>query len=273
MEHEEDVKGYLSDLTQAGTQKLGLITAEVDNLVKHLKESVKKVGRRGCVIHIAHSQGALITSLATKQLLPEEMKRIEVLAFGGAAALRKTATTPFKRCINYYAVNDPLLMVVPTAAQALRSGFFVGDGRDDEFCFLAPRAGDPIRDHNLWGPTYAQALQWEGIRFQRLYVNPLIRSLRYLIMLIVSVFQAFSQKLHDVLKLLLRPILVWCHFVYLSTRALSYVSRERMLRPLVILTMLLHQSIQDSIRSSWAGQERYEPASAIIRRDKRKEKL
>jgi hypothetical protein len=31
------------------------------------------------------------------------------------------------------------------------------------FCFLAPRVGNPIADHMLLGPTYASALEWEGI--------------------------------------------------------------------------------------------------------------
>lgn len=34
MSHDDDLVGYLGDLTQAGTQKLGRITAEVDNLVR-----------------------------------------------------------------------------------------------------------------------------------------------------------------------------------------------------------------------------------------------
>ena len=33
MLHEDDFKGYLGDLTQAGTQKLGWITEEVESLV------------------------------------------------------------------------------------------------------------------------------------------------------------------------------------------------------------------------------------------------
>jgi hypothetical protein len=141
--HDEDMVGYIGDLTQAGSQLMGRITEEVNSLVRHLREAISLVGPNGCVVHIAHSQGALITHLAAKQLTPLEMSQIEVLAFGGAAAIRKTPRTPFRRCINYYSVNDPLLLVVPQAAQALRSGF-VGD---EEFCFLAPRAGDPIADH------------------------------------------------------------------------------------------------------------------------------
>lgn len=153
MKSDQDNLGYLTDLSQAGQQKyFGMITAEVDSLVDHLRKALAYVGKRGCVIHIAHSQGALITSLASKQLKVEEMQQIEILAFGGAAAIRKTEQTPFKRCINYYSINDPLLMLVPQAAQALRSGLV---GTDSEFCFLAPRIGDPVRDHHLWGPTYA----------------------------------------------------------------------------------------------------------------------
>lgn len=179
MQNDDDTLGYLSDLTQAGSQKLGRSTPEVATLAEHLKDSLAAVGPHGCVLHIAHSQGALITALAAQQYLTrDEMARMEVLAFGGATALRRTAATPFRRCINYYAINDPLLLLVPSAAQALRSGVMSSgvDGGDtttdpSEFCFLAPRIGDPVRDHHLWGATYAQALAWEGDRYQRLYVS------------------------------------------------------------------------------------------------------
>ena len=182
------------------------------------------------------------------------MKQIEILAFGGAAALRKTPQTPFKRCINYYSVNDPLLMVVPSAEQALRSGLLVGDG-DDEFCFLSPRLGDPIMDHNLWGPTYAQALQWEGDRFQRMYVSPLDRACRFLVLLIAAIMEFISSRLNAALKLLMRPILLFCFIVYKWSAELAFRSKEFMvgnlLRPVVLVLALLIQS--------WRGEDKYEP--------------
>jgi hypothetical protein len=173
--HDEDVLGYVGDLAQAAAQLVGRITAEVDALVQHLREAIADVGPQGCVVIVAHSQGALITFLASKQLTPDEMSQIEVLAFGGAAAMRKTSQTPFRRCVNYYSVNDPVLLVVPEAAKALRTGLC---SDEDEFCFLAPRVGDPIADHCLVNPTYAQALQWEGSLFQQKYRSVVSRNFR-----------------------------------------------------------------------------------------------
>jgi hypothetical protein len=190
MVHESDVAGYYKDLTQAGTQKLGRVTQEVNGLVQHLRKHVKAVGKSGRVIHIAHSQGALVTYLASKQLSPIEMKQIEVLAFGGAAALRSSAETPFHRCVNYYSVNDPLLFVVPSAEQALRSGLIV----DKEFCFLAPRVGDPIEDHHLLGPTYASALAYEGSRFQRHYQSLMYRVLKTIVLAFIAIINASIRK-------------------------------------------------------------------------------
>jgi hypothetical protein len=183
MSSDDDVAGYYRDLTQAGAQKLGRITEEVEGLSRHLRDAVAAVGKNGRVIHIAHSQGALVTSLAAKKLTTREMRQIEVLAFGGAASLRSTPATPFLRCVNYYALNDPLLFVVPTAEQALRSGLV----SDDEFCFLAPRDGDPITDHHLLGPTYAQALQWEGRRFQHEYQSVAYRTVRFMVLLLKAI--------------------------------------------------------------------------------------
>ena len=48
---------------------------------------------------------------------------------------------PFSRCINYYAVNDPILNVVPAAVKALQSGFSFGSGMEQEIIFLASRTG------------------------------------------------------------------------------------------------------------------------------------
>lgn len=157
---------------------------------RHLKDTLALVGKKGRIIHIAHSQGALITSLAVKQLSLGEMNRMEVLCFGGAAALRQTPQTPFYRCINYYAVNDPLLWVVPMAEQRLRSGL-VGD---DEFCFLTPKLGDPIEDHYLLNPTYAQALYWEGQRYQKMYKSLVHRTLTGLGQFIVTLLHLIIKK-------------------------------------------------------------------------------
>lgn len=202
MATEDDLAGYYRDLTQAGTQKLGRITHEVDGLVDHLRAALDHVGRRGVVVHLAHSQGALLTSLACRRLLPREMERIEVLAFGGAAALRSTAETPLRRCVNYYSVNDPLLLVVPAAEQALRSGL-VADG---EFCFLAPRVGDPIADHHLLGPTYAEALRYEGRRFQRRYQSVAYRVAWSVLLFVLSLVNVILRRCFQISTSLRRQI-------------------------------------------------------------------
>jgi hypothetical protein len=258
--HIEDLYGYVSDLTQAGTQKLGMITSEVNALVQFLKEAVAAVGQRGVVVHIAHSQGALITSLAAKQLTPLEMSQIEVLAFGGAAAIRKTAQTPFRRCINYYTINDPLLFVVPSAAQALRSGLV----SDEEFCFLAPRLGDPVADHNLIGPTYAQALEWEGMRFQMEHRSLVYRLVRPVLLMILAVLSSLKKRLDELLKCILRPVLAWCIFCYhKSSRIFDTLARnlkDNFLRPLVVLAVLLFEWALETMRS-FTGEEKYVPVT------------
>jgi hypothetical protein len=258
MVDKDDMKGYLGDLTQATQQKIGFITAEVNVLVKHLKEAVAAVGKRGRVIHIAHSQGALITFLAAKQLTAEECSQIEVLAFGGAAALRRTVQTPFNRCVNYYSVNDPLLFVVPQAVAALRSGF-VGD---EEFCFLSPRIGDPIRDHNLVGPTYLQALTWEGSRFQKQHQSPAYRTMRTAWLFLRTLLHAFSARLHAILKILLRPILLWSLLVYMGTRQMvvriSNLTKIKVIPNTIWFLSLVLEWFIVSIRN-WTGAEDFVP--------------
>lgn len=259
--HYEDTYGYLSDLTQAGTQKLGVVTAEVNELVQFLRESVAAVGRRGVVVHIAHSQGALITALASKQLTPLEMSQIEVLAFGGAAAIRKTAQTPFRRCVNYYSVNDPLLLVVPSAAQALRSGLV----SNEEFVFLMPRLGDPIRDHNLIGPTYAQALEWEGRRFQLQHRSAAYRVLRPLLLAVIAFASSLSHHMDEILKTMIRLILRWtdhCHtFSRLYANRIQTKLDTNVWQPFLAFVKLVVEFILE-LRRKTTGEEKFVPVSA-----------
>mmetsp|Transcript_15411 Transcript_15411/g.23100 ORF Transcript_15411/g.23100 Transcript_15411/m.23100 type:complete len:310 (+) Transcript_15411:122-1051(+) len=173
MTSESDYLGFVKDGIQASTHvMMGRLTPEVDSLVEHLRDALKQVGRNGRVIHIAHSQGSVITWLAAQRLKPEECKRIEIISFGGAATIC-TSEFPFARCINYYSVNDPILNVVPSAVKALKSGFSFGDGMQQEIIFLASRTGDPATDHGLLNPTYLEALVWEGQRYQSLFLSPL----------------------------------------------------------------------------------------------------
>jgi hypothetical protein len=174
-------------------QLIWRIEKEVESLVEHLREAISDVGPDGCVIHIAHSQGAIITALASHQLAPEEMRQIEVISFGGAAAIRRTPQTPFRRCVNYSSINDPVLPVVPQAIEALRSGRVYAD----EFIFLTPKTGDPIADHSLDGITYDTALQWEGKRFKHKHQSIGYRTLRPLFLSLLSIVRFLYTQFHQ----------------------------------------------------------------------------
>lgn len=219
---------------------------------RHLKEAVASVGKNGRVVHIAHSQGALLTFLAARQLSPLEMSQIEILAFGGAAALRKTPQTPFVRCVNYYSINDPLLWVVPQAAQALKSGFV---GGENEFCFLTPRLGDPIRDHNLLGPTYKTALAWEGQRFQREYQPLVYRMLRPAVLALIALQMRGSEKLVAILVVLLRPIIRVALVIWRSLHI-------KLIQPIAIVVTAILLVFREVFRS-WRGEEKYVPVQSL----------
>ena len=79
MTSESDYIGFVKDGIQASGHQMGRVTKEVDTLVEHLRDALVKVGKSGKVIHIAHSQGSVITWLAAKRLTPEECRRIEVI--------------------------------------------------------------------------------------------------------------------------------------------------------------------------------------------------
>jgi hypothetical protein len=193
-QREEWMRGGTSVMKQDLSQHLiWRIENEVESLVEHLREAISAVGPHGCVIHIAHSSGAIVTALASQQLAPEEMRQIEVISFGGAAAIRRTPQTPFRRCVNYYSINDPVLSVVPLAIKALRSGRVY----EDEFIFLAPKTGDPIADHSLAGTTYDTALQWEGKRYKHKHQSIVYRTLRPLFLFFLSIVRFLYKQFHQ----------------------------------------------------------------------------
>jgi hypothetical protein len=249
MKYDDDLRGYAGDLFQASTQLAGRITHEVDELVDYLKRAIHAVGPHGVVVHIAHSQGALITSLAAKLLSADELSQVECLCFGGAAVLTRRDFPSLKRAVNYYSVNDPLLFVVPSASKALQTGVFTPPpppgtmaavNAEPEFVFLTPKCGNPTEDHGLLNPTYGEALAWEGRRYQVKYQNPIIRQFirpAYIFVCQVVLFLWTRLILHNPV---LEPLLKVCHF-YISEMG-NFV-RQDILLPLIRLVKLLMEVI------------------------------
>lgn len=227
MTTETDYVGFLGDLTQAGYHKLGKITQEVDTLVEHLRSAIKSVGKDGKVVHIAHSQGALITALAAKNLTASEMSQVEVICFGGGTAIIRSQYPHFSRIVNYYALNDPLIDIVPTARRALRTGFTFsqnGIGGEQEFVFLTPRMGNPALDHGLVGETYLEALAWEGRRYQYKYQSLATRTLRPLILaselLMAKAVESLDVKMYAFTQRYIIPVIVWFVALFAKMRTL-----------------------------------------------------
>lgn len=267
-ETEDDTMGYIRDLGQATGQKvMGKITDEVGDLVEHLREAVKDVGPTGKVIHIAHSQGALITNLAAKNLTKAEMSQIEVLCYGGAVSIHRSNECPFARCVNYYSVNDPLLLVNPRASRALRTGVWgmgsgvsTGDGlaamldplTEPEFVFLTPRGNDPIIDHGLTGPTYIDALRWEGRRYQSLYLpiwQPVVRTA---MLQTISTGKFTSELAYELFVMrIIVPIIMFVIAVN------AWVKRNAIV-PVLLFFVMIWESLQQILRT-WKGDDVYQP--------------
>jgi len=267
MANEDDTKGFYGDLRQATSQKyMGKVTDEVNSLVKHIQEAVNDVGPKGKVIHIAHSQGALITNLAANNLTKAEMSQVEVLCFGGAVSIHRSEERPFARCVNYYSVNDPLLLVNPGASRALRTGVWgMGSGStsgsglaamvdpltEPEFVFLTPRGNDPIVDHGLLGPTYIDALRWEGRRYQSLYL-PLWHPFVRMVMLQTQCMGQFTSD--SVNELIVKRIIV--PFVMFVMAVNAWVKNSVIL-PIVLFFVMIWEAIREGIRI-WKGDDIYE---------------
>ena len=212
-----DYVGFMKDAFEARTNQMGRITPEVDALVGHIRRALACVGRTGRVIHISHSQGSAITWLAAKRLTDDERSRIEIITFGGAATISTSEFPTFARCINYYAISDPILNVVPSAVKALNSGFSFGSRvEEQEIIFLASRTGDPVTDHGLLNPTYLDALLWEGRRYQSLYMHvPLWYQLLYGTLVSPVWFSNFAYEItRQCIIAIIRLVIIVYEFIY-----------------------------------------------------------
>jgi hypothetical protein len=141
-------------------------------LAEHLRSALNDVNpKQGRVLHIAHSGGAILTYLAAKyHLTHSEVTRIDVITLGGGRSLTRKYFRG--RLFNYYARNDPVLIVEQRAAKLLKRtrNDTYEEIRDikhnTSFVFLTGIAKDPIFDHSMNGPTYRKALAYEAEQFQ-----------------------------------------------------------------------------------------------------------
>lgn len=259
MTSDDDYVGFIGDLTQAGTHKLGRITSEVDTLVRFLKDAIAQVGDEGLIVHIAHSQGVLITSLAAKRLSPSEMSRIELICIGGATSIRKCDYPHFRRIINYWSTNDPLLFIVPSAVQALQTGFLHSTNGEPEFVFLSPRGGDPVLDHMLLGPTYSQVLQWEGLRYQMSYQSMHERFLRNLL------GNSLYMELQHVMRHVIVLVMSFFIHIYLSTydgwKRVEGFLVDDVFVPMFAFLFALFSYVKENLQLWKNSGEKFEPLS------------
>ena len=140
-------------------------------LAEHLRSVLKEVGPSGRVLHLAHSGGAILTYLAAKyHLTSQETDRIDLATFGGGRSITRKY---FKgRIVNYYSRNDPLTLVDGRAGALMKfaKNSTYCEVRDRKhnttFIYLQGLAGDPLRDHSMFGPTYVMALRLEAANFR-----------------------------------------------------------------------------------------------------------
>lgn len=196
------------------------------------------------------------------------MSQLEIICFGGAEALRVTPDFPFARCVNYYSVNDPLLFVVPHASRALRTGCMGTEctGTDlaamaedldaePEFVFLTPRGGDPILDHGLFGPTYLDALKWEGRRYKTLYLPVWYNALSVALAYSATIGTMTYEVCLSILMMILQHTVL--QFVRFVLRANEMIRREVIL-PIAQFLFILFIKLKELVRKI-RGEDLYEP--------------
>ena len=122
---------------------------------------------------------------------------------------------------------------------------------EPEFVFLTPRAGDPIEDHGLFGPTYIDALKWEGRRYITLYLPPWHPMVQFAVEKSNSLYDAFILLLKIILRHTLLPIIVFA-------RNTNEQIKENILVPIMMVFINVWKKMLDIIRIV-RGEDVYEP--------------
>lgn len=167
---------WVSDATKAGFElalkKNDVATAKL--LAEHLRSMLNEISPYGRILHLAHSGGAILTYLAAKHhLRSEEKDRIDVATFGGGRSITRKYFRG--RITNYYARNDPLLMLDGRANKLMKIAIDTANTsycevkdrkHNTTFVYLQALANNPLTDHSMEGPTYRLALKLEAENFK-----------------------------------------------------------------------------------------------------------
>lgn len=147
--------GLSFDIFECIAQKLGFRTHSVKVLVHELKSLC--LAKKTIILH-AHSQGALITKRALEYLTPDELAKIHVRTFGGAAMINPRG---LGSAINFVSTMDPVPFIVDPIGVLRgwrRSGIDVRFLSSDHYL--------PY-DHAFGGDTYKNALNYIARRDMR----------------------------------------------------------------------------------------------------------
>lgn len=168
---------WLTDATSVSLKLLAVSTDEdaAGKLAAHFRTMLREMGPRDRILHLAHSGGAVVTYLCAKHHLTRaERERIDVTTFGGGRSITRKYFPG--RVVNYYAYNDPLVMIDRRAGLLSRSSPRNGSVLFSEtadakhltsFVFMEGRAHNPILDHSIEGATYVGALVREAVLMHR----------------------------------------------------------------------------------------------------------
>lgn len=167
---------WVTDISKAGFHLVGkskqIYLAK--ELATHFRSILASLAPQGRILHLAHSGGAILTYLAAKYHLSSvERSRIDVVTFGGGHSLTKKYFPG--HLVNYYAQNDPCLVVDPRASKLIKKVTFNGISmiekrelkHNTSYVFVEALTNNPLFDHSMEGPTYRIALLREAQDYQR----------------------------------------------------------------------------------------------------------
>jgi len=159
----EGMKQYFHDDKKPLDGDKAIIVQQLVNYFRRMIADLGGINGGGRIVHLAHSQGGMITQLASQLLTQEERDMIDVVTF---ASVKIVSAKDYGSVINYMSNKDP--------AGHVNSGISLwrSNQSTDEIIYLDPIPYNGYIDHSMQNPTYKSALMAVGQKFRVEYETP-----------------------------------------------------------------------------------------------------
>jgi len=157
----EATRQYFHNASQLLEGNKAIVVQQLASYFRVMIAEVGGVDGGGRIVHLAHSQGGMITQLASQLLTQEERDMIDVITFGTPAIV---TSEDYGSALNYISNKDYVGRFSSGA-----SYLWPSNQSTDEIIYLDPIPYEGLYDHSMHNATYKAALMAVAQKFRAEY--------------------------------------------------------------------------------------------------------